>query len=280
MSIRRQAGMRRFLLPGFAVVCWLAWMLGAVSARAEELVIPGSGEPQQLLRALATLAASARPGFAVSVPESVGTGGGLKAVLEGQASLARIARPLKSKEEAAGLRQEFFATCPVVFAASVPEAWKPGLTPDQALAVYQGRITDWSAISEGRGKIYPLTREPGDSLLAAVDQGVPGFATAPAPAAKVTYTTPETLALLTGHPNALGYAAMPAFYGSGLAILPLAGVAPSAETLRSRAYPLTAPLGLAWKGDPSPETRAFLDFLRTPGAKAVIRDHGCLSAGE
>ncbi len=263
-----------------AVLFSLALGLGATPAQAGELVVPGSGEPQQLLRALAPLAAAARPGFTVSVPESVGTGGGLKAVQEGQASLARIARPLKPKEEAADLRQEFFATCPVVFAASVPDSWRPALTPAQALDVYQGRITDWSAISSGRGKIYPLTREPGDALIAALDQGVPGFASAPAPAAKVAYTTPEVLSLLSGHSNTLGFAAMPAFHGSGLTIIPLGGVAPSAETLRARTYPLTVPMGLAWKGEPSPDARVLLDFLRSPRAKAVIRDHGCLPEGE
>lgn len=265
------------LLAALCLFCLPAGF--APEARAERLEIPGTGESQQLLQALGQAFANTAGGFPVEVPESVGTGGGLKALKEGKASLARTARPLKLQEEAAGLRQETVARCPVAFAANVPGAWNPELTPERVLAVYSGQCRDWAELSSGQGKVYPLTREPGDAMHQVLSAGLPGFADLKEGAAKTVYTTPEAVLLLTRHKNSLGFATLPAFAGSGLTILPLSGVAPDARSLQTGKYPLSLPLALAWKGDPRPQARVFLDFLRTAQARTIILEHGCLPAG-
>ncbi|RMG32595.1 MAG: phosphate ABC transporter substrate-binding protein, partial [Gammaproteobacteria bacterium] len=95
-------------------LCLLAFWRPALAESV--LVVPGTGDAIAILRALASdFNALHRGDMRVDVPDSVGSSGGIRAVMRGEAELARTARPLKPQEKGAGLRAEPWATYPVVF---------------------------------------------------------------------------------------------------------------------------------------------------------------------
>src|SRR4051794_26261702 len=67
-------------------------------AYAADLLVVGTGDGIDLLRAVATAYMAEHPETNVSVPPSIGSGGGIAAVNRDKEVLARIARPLSDSE--------------------------------------------------------------------------------------------------------------------------------------------------------------------------------------
>ena len=128
------------------LLCLLA--LAPVSAQAlppaaqkaaesrKALVIPGTGDSEVLLRTLAQLYTRNHPGITVEIPESIGSGGGIRAVLGGKSQIARVARPITEKESSQGLTSRIFALAPIVFAVSSGVAGVTNLSCEQILGIY------------------------------------------------------------------------------------------------------------------------------------------------
>ncbi len=268
--------MRPLRLAAWLLFCCLAcaW---PVSARAgQHLDVPGTGDSQVLLRDLAALFMRANPGATVDIPDSVGSSGGRKAVQEGRATLGRVANSSAAKEAAGGLAYLEFARTPVVFAVHPSVQGVANITPEQALRIFAGTMTDWSELGGRPGKIYPIARETGDSSWSALCTGLPGFKDIATPAGKVFYTTPEALKAVQDHPGTIGFGPLAMFASGGVRILTLARQAPLTPGEGLGDYPVSIPLGLVWKGEPGPLERRFLDFVRSPEAVAAIRRHACI----
>ncbi len=249
---------------------------GAVSPT---LTIPGTGDSQAMLRAMIPLFQARHPGVALVIPHTVGSSGGIKALIDGSAEVARVARPLKDEERSAGLETRLFARSPVVIAANLPAGTRLSLRLDQIVGIYDGSIRDYAQLGGPPGKIYTLTRERGDSCLSVLKRAVPGFKDIEEPVGKVYYTTQEVVRALVGHPGSLCYVPLASIRGTGLAVMAVDSVEPTTENVRSQAYPLAVPLGLTFKGRPSPLARAFLEFLEGPEAGRVMREFGCVPTG-
>lgn len=258
------------------LACFLLCMGSAAGlARAEVLVIPGTGDSQDVLRDLAEAFMRANPGARVEVPDSVGSSGGRKAVQDGKAALGRVANSSAEKEAAGSLSYLEFARTPVVFAVHPGVEGVGDITPEQALGVYSGAIRDWSGLGGRAGKIYPLAREEGDSSWKAICAGLPGFKDLAAPAGKVFYTTPETVKALEEHAGTIAFGPLAMFAARKARVLSLAGVSP-----QGAGYPLFTRLGLIWQGKPGPLAQRFLDFVRGPQGAAVIRRNSCVPVGQ
>ena len=52
----------------------------------------------------------------------------------------------------------------------------------------------------------------------------------------------------------------------------LDGVQPTHESAADGSYPLTRPFLLLTKGEPTPQAKAFLEFLTLPESQATIED--------
>jgi phosphate transport system substrate-binding protein len=113
-----------------------------IPVMADELVIPGSGNPEVVLKALAEVFNKQQTQHHVSVPPSTGAAGALREVEAGSTVLGRIGRPLKPDESARGLSYVALGRDPVVFVAGANVTVK-GLTRAQAVDVYTGKISNW-----------------------------------------------------------------------------------------------------------------------------------------
>ena len=246
------------------------------SGETKTLVISGTGDSEELLRALAGWFGRKHPGVTVSVPESIGSSGGIKEALAGKAVFARTARPLRPEEAAKGLVEATFARTPILFAVNPSVTGVDGLTAATALSVFSGGVNDWSEIGGAPGPISRVCRELPEIGREVLNGAIPGFADLPCSGQAVAYSTPEAVAMIADHPGTVGYVSLSAMPDTRLRPLDFEGAAPTPDNLRRGTYPLGLSFSLVYKPPLPPEARQFLDALADPEAAAIMARFGCL----
>ncbi|AMV73811.1 phosphate ABC transporter substrate-binding protein [Desulfuromonas sp. DDH964] len=260
----------------------LILMLVAAAAPVQadgSLVIPGTGDSQELLQELARAFEASHPGAKIEIPESIGSSGGIKNLIAGNALLARTARPLKESERQAGLDYLPFAYSPIVFAAHLEKPCVENLSSDQVVGIFSGAIRNWNQLGTCPDHvIYVANREPGDSSRSAINAHLPAFAAIAEPAGETVYSTPKTVGVLQRHPYTIAYAPLAALTDFSLRVLALDGQAPTVVNVQNGSYPLVIPLGLVWKGQLPAVARPFVEFLFSPEGQRLIRSKGLIPA--
>lgn len=240
----------------------------------QSVVISGTGDSQELLRAIAQRLTAKLGEGQIHVPDSIGSGGGIKALLKGEADLARVARPLKTNEKDLGLNYLQFGTAPIVFVVHPDVTGIDNVTPEQILDIYSGRTRNWGDLGARPGKIYPITREAGDSCLTVLAQEIRGFADVDKQAAKPLYTTQDAIDALSRHSGTIGFVPLPVVAGNELRILKINGIYPSIENVQNGIYPYGIPLALVYKNEPQGLAERFVEFLSSSEGKDIMMKMG------
>ncbi len=260
-----------------ALACIILAFWAPVSFSLDRLVIPGTGDSQELLRAVAAQFTQEHPDISFDIPDSVGSIGGIKRVLNGHAPLARIARPLNSSEVNSGLNSLTFAYTPVVFVANLPEICVDNLSTADIVAIYSGKITSWQALGNCPDhKIYVANREEGDSSRLLIEASFPAFTNITKFAGEVVYSTPETLHIIEDYQYTVGYQPQAMLKNSALTQFSINNLQPTAENLVNNKYPLAVPLGFTWKGDLPDVYRQFVEFMFSSRGQEIIRAHDAI----
>lgn len=93
--------------------------------------------------------------------------------------------------------------------------------------------------------------------------------------AAVTNSTFVMLSSVAGDPGAIGYASLGSLLpDSAVRIVPVDGVAPTADAVRDGSYPVTRSLTLVTGGNVSPEAAGFLAFVQSDQGRRVVEDAG------
>ena len=245
-------------------------------ARRDGLRMAGSGSNLPITRVLSSAFSLAESQHAV-VHASIGSGGGIQALLDGVIDIALVSRPLREGEREQGLVAIPYARVPVVIAvhSSVPDS---RLTRAELVEIFDGTRRTWSDGS----RIVVLQRERGDSSHVAVDRVVPTFAEANERAYaearwRVLYRDDamrEALADTSGAIGLFGEGSIP----SSLPIKALAidDVLPSVETVRSGAYPFHKDFAFVTRGEPEGQAAAFIAFALSPAGRSLVVANGAL----
>jgi phosphate transport system substrate-binding protein len=240
------------------------------------ITIASTGDSEALVKVLAQAFQKTIEGGKIEVPESVGSTGGIRALLAGKADLARVARGLSADETKAGLTCKTFAKASIAFVVHVSVTDIDNITSKEIVGIYSGTITKWNSLGAKEGRIYPVTRESGDSCLRVLHAQVPGLAAIQEPQAKVAYTTAEARDTLVGHKNTFGFVPLMVALGTDLRVLSVDGVYPSAENVRNGTYKLVIPLGIVYQQEPTGLARRFVKFLYSKEAQAIISSMGAV----
>lgn len=257
--------------------CCLSFFMTAllpVSARSEKLVIVGTGAGMPVLEKVGAAFTRKYPKIKIVLPESIGSGGGIKAVGEDQNILGRVARNISDKEKKYGLIQYPLAELPIVFYVN-KSVLIESITPAQACAIYSGSVRRWEDISGGKGFIRVIRREEGDSSLKILLKMLPGFKDIEQTRiSKVTYTDQETIHTCIHQKNSIAYGAFPDVKGvAGIRVLRISGISPSDKN-----YAYFCPLGLVYKEkNLHGSLQKFIEFLSSETAQKAIADAGGLS---
>ncbi len=261
----------------------LSTLLGAlllmvsVASAARVLTIPGTGDSQFLLRDIARefQRADENTDLSIQIPDSIGSGGGIKAILNGDAELARTARPLKQGEAAAGLQQYRFALSPIVFVVHPSIRQITNLSTEQIIGIYSGQYRNWRELGGPNAKIYAVDREPGDSSRTNLENRMPSFADTDS-VAKLFYTTPEAAQAIANHRYTIGFLPATAAKHHGLQTIAIDGVTPNEANILNGSYPYATPFFLVTKRPASTSAQRIIEFLFTERAQHLMRLRGAV----
>jgi len=253
-------------------------LLATGTAGAQErVVVCGTGDSQEVLRQLAAAYGKAHPGTTVEVPDSIGSTGGIEATAKGECDLGRVARQLKEKERGLGLSYGVFAFSPVVFVAD-PASGVAGLSRQQVLDIFSGKITSWRAVGGADLPIAVVNREAKDSSRGQINESLAGFKEIADPVGSTATKTPEAVDLLKKSPGAIGYLPLAMTKGTQLRVLGVDGTEPSPAAVVQGKYGIVTPFGLVWKGELKGEAKAFNDFIKSDAGKKILIDYGVVPA--
>ncbi len=258
----------------------LAALMGGHSAMADELIIPGSGNPEFVLTALADVFNGQQTRHRVSVPPSTGTAGALRDVESGATTLGRVGRPLKSDERARGLTFIPLGRDPVSFVGGSGVSIR-GLTSAQLVDAYSGKTSNWREFGGRPAPIRAIGREPTDTARQSISRVLKPFESIEfGDGVKVVHLDPQMIELLDRFPGSLGFLNRSALAAckTKLVYLSLDGVEPTPQNVEAGRYPIWVEFGLVHKGALSPSARAFVEFVRSPEGARILREHGVLAA--
>ena len=240
---------------------------------SEELVIVGTGAGMPVLEAVGKAFTEQNPGIIITVPKSIGTGGGIKAVGNDDFVLGRVARDINDKEKKYGLTQVPLAKLPIIFYVNSSVSLVE-ITPEQACSIYSGASRTWEEVGGGNGTIRVISREIGDSSLTVLLSSLPGFKEIiQTRISKVTYTDQETLKSCVHQENSIAYGTLPDVkFISGIRVLNLHGLSPHDPD-----YPLFSSFDLVYKEkNYKGSLKKFIEFISSDAAKKAILDAGGL----
>ncbi|QYZ67588.1 MAG: hypothetical protein OI74_15430 [Gammaproteobacteria bacterium (ex Lamellibrachia satsuma)] len=266
--------LKKYLLPLLMLTTFFS---SESCIAAEQVSICGTGDSQLLLRVLGKKFEADHPDITINVPDSVGSGGGIRAVVKGRCDLARVARPLQEREKHFKLTYWLFARSPIAFVLH-PSMERPrNLTGKQINGIYSGNLERWDQAGGDKGKIYVINREEGDSSRHILEKNLPGFSDIERFSGRVFYTTHEALEGIKSHRQTIAYIPLSLALTSNLPLLSVDGIIPTTANVRSGAYKLVTPFGLAWKREPQGVVKTFLEYLKTPAAQAIMLEYGAIA---
>lgn len=245
--------------------------LGTVPTRSE-LRIVGTGNGMDMVQAVSALFMSTRPDIVISVPPSIRSSGGVRALLERSAPLARIARPLTQPERSNGLRERLIARLPAAIFVH-PDIALRGVTGAQLAGLFTGAISNWSEIGGPHLRVRVVRRAEGDAGLSALRRTMPGWsALVFTPRHRHADTSQDAIEVVHSTPGAISVGTYSRQLEGYLGVLRVDGKHPT-----DPAYPSMVDLRIAWREDAmSAPLQAYLDFWSIPQARALMESFGAV----
>jgi len=245
------------------------------AAELEPLTLPGTGDSQDVLRALAQGYTLQYPDRQVIVPASIGSDGGVRVVGTGESPVGRVAR--KPTPEEVGKYGEFqyveFARVPVAFVVS-PRAGVRDLTEQQICDIFSGRITNWKDAGGNDLPIDVQARPEDGSNARTIRQHMACFANLEVtPKAHLNLRNGDLVASMKTFPGAIGFMPLSEADLHGYHVVTFSGVAPHVPQ-----YKFGIGLGFVHNTPISASMRAFLDYLKTEAAREIMRKTGQVPA--
>jgi phosphate transport system substrate-binding protein len=264
------------LRRGFVSATALLVVCGATNVRAEELKIGGTGAALATMQLMAQAYAKSHPETKITVLPSLGSGGGIKAVLSGAIQLAVSSRPLTDAEGRLGAVAVPYGRTPFVFATSTRTAVS-SLTTRELVDIYAGRTDQWK---DGQ-KIRLVLRPVGDTDSEMIKSISPEMREAKTAAEQrkglpFAVTDQEAADAIEKLPGALGPSTLTQILSERrqLKALRLNAIEPNAKSIADGSYPLHKELSLV-TGPKSPSSvQQFVAFVQSAAGREILQQTG------
>ncbi|WP_428688603.1 PstS family phosphate ABC transporter substrate-binding protein [Roseibium sp.] len=254
----------------FALVLGLLLIPVRTAVAEAELKVVGTGDGLEMLQEIGEGFSEAYPEINLSIPPSIGSGGGIAAVSSGAERMGRVARPLKESEVEFGLVYLPIARIPSAIFAH-PSTGVSELTSDQLLKLYSGEITNWTEVGGADLRVRIVRREDADSTLQVLRATMPGWRDMEfSPRSKTALTTQDAISSAREVEGAIAFGPYSRPLEEGLSVLKIDGHHPTDD-----GYPSAVVLALIYKeGTMDDQMKAFIDFSQSEKARTMIRNYG------
>jgi len=260
----------------FVMLSALLLLGGLAPAWAQNLRVGGSGVGLELSRAITAGFAREQSGIDTWIAESLGSGGGIKALAAGRLDVAISMRPLKDGEVEGGKSVELCRT-PWVFYTQAGRS-DVSLRQSDLPSLFTSSLPSFA-----KGQVRALLRPANESGFQYLEQSFPGLKPAIEAArrnraAVEAITDQEAMAEVEQSPSLVGFGALAPIVAEKrkLHVVPLDGADP---TKLPADYPHWSQIYLLVGAGSSPQGHAFVAYALSGKAGAQMRASGCMPAG-
>ncbi|NIA71877.1 solute-binding protein [Pelagibius litoralis] len=267
--LRTSLALAALLSAGFAVP--------PAEAAGGPVRIGGTGSSIGQMTRMAEAFVEQHPDIAVEVLPSLGSSGGIRALVDGVIDIAVAARPLKPDEAAQRLEAAPLSRTPIVMVSSYPQS--QSIAADDLARIYANPGTRWP---DGT-PLRIILRPKSDSDSAFLRERFEGMEAAlkearSRPEVPVATTDQENIALASQVAGSLTIASLAQVISeqASVTIMPFDGMTPSLETLESGRYPFYKEMTIITREDSSEAVGSFIAFIGSERGRQVLRDTGSL----
>lgn len=241
----------------------------------KEFIIAGSGTNLPITGKLIQVYEK-ETGQEIKMPESIGSGGGIKALEKGAIEIALTSRPLKKEEKDKGLKELVYVRVALIIGThtNVPD---DNVSYNDLVEIFLGKKNQW----KDGNKIIVLSRNAEDSTNQVLGNQVPGFKEALEDSIRdkrwdIVYSDTDAAEAISKTNNAIGFTDSGFLQVSNHSIKPLKvnGIEPTIENVTNGSYKLYKDLFLVYKAPLSKRGQEFIDFVFSEEGKKVISENG------
>jgi len=198
----------------------------------------------------------------------LGSGKGFKAAMEGTADIGGISRALTHDEKK---QKPYYQTIGYDAIAIFVNGKNPvnSLSKDQIKGIFTGKITNWKEVGGADAKIVVVTEvKTGEraTIKAFKEMALDDAEFGPS---KEIDKPHECVQSVSSDEYSITNASL-AFKESGVKVVTVNKIEPSAQSIRSGAYLLSRPLNLVSKELPSGDKKAFFDFILSSEGQSFV----------
>ncbi|MEL6491849.1 MAG: substrate-binding domain-containing protein [Cyanobacteria bacterium J06621_3] len=240
----------------------------SVAEGTEVAISSSSGNISAISDALKAGFETQYQGSKVSI-DSKDANAAIQDVLNGNADLAAISRPLTAEEKGKGLLDTTVSRSKIAIVVDQSNPFAQSLTGEQFAKIFRGEIKNWSEVG-GPDSEITLVDRPANSETRQALAPYPVFQTAEfkaaANATTLTEDTSEAVAKALGA-NGIGYVLVDELEANpSLKALSLHQTPPT-----EAAYPFSRPYSFVYAGGASPAVSAFLGYATGNPGQAVVK---------
>ncbi|UPU35404.1 substrate-binding domain-containing protein [Geomonas paludis] len=250
----------------------------APASAAETIRLNGTGCGVALMKPLIAAFQKKHKDVTFEVQKSLGSAAALKAIAKGALDIAVPGRPLKPHEAIPDLTWFEYGRTPYAVVTH-PGRKLDDITTEQLAAIYVGTRAKWP-----NGDFIRVVLRPQDdidtamlrSLSPEMDRAV--TAAHARPDMLMGVTDQETFDHLKKTDGTISFAplSMALSEPGAVNVARLNGVAPTLANVASGKYPYTKKILVVTRKEPSPGVKAFVQFLNSKAARAMVTKHGLL----
>ena len=243
-------------------------------AAQNKLTLTGSSTVAPLAAEIGKRFESKHTGLHVDV-QTGGSSRGISDAQSGLADIGDVSRDLKPEEKAAGLVATPIALDGICVILHKDNPVKE-LTNEQVIAIYTGKITDWKDVGGKKGPITVINKDEGRSTLELFTKYF-GLETKDIKASAVIGDNEQGIKTVAGNPGSIGYVSIGTAEfdqknGTAIKLLPMKGVMPSVDNVKNGSFPLSRPLNLVTKGEPTGLAKEFIEYAKSADVQDLVKD--------
>ncbi len=260
--------MKKLTLTAFALLVlgatafylWTRSEAPQAGAATEKLVLTGSSTVAPLAAEIGKRFESLHPQARVDVQ----TGGSSRGVADARAGLADIGMASRAlKDDEGDLISHTIALDGI---SMIVNADNPVATLDrqQIIDIFTGKLANWSDVGGNDAPITVVNKAEGRSTLELFLHHF-GLQNSDVKPHVVIGDNQQGIKTVAGNPDAIGYVSIGAAeysaeHGVAIKLLPLEGIAASVDNVRNATFPLSRPLNLVTRSEPTGLAKSFIEF--------------------
>jgi len=245
---------------------------------SSKIILVGSTSVDPLAQKLAQAYKVINPNVEIEI-QAVGSSAGIKAALDGSATIGMSSRELKDEEIAEGATPLIICRDGIAVAVN-PENPVQNLTKEQVQKIFMGEISNWKEVGGNDEEILVVSRESGSGTRGAfeeilkIEKEVEGKKISGLIAnALQAEGTGAVKANVASKANAIGYVSL-GYIDETIKTLQVEGADATAENIIAGSYPVARPFVFVTKGEITQTDQAFLDYVMSAQGQAEAEKDG------